>query len=183
MQDTRISIEQGDITAHSADAIVNAANATLLGGGGVDGAIHRVGGPEILAACKKIRSEKGKCNPGQAVITTAGRLAAKYVVHTVGPIWHGGDRDEDSILASCYKNSLALAIQNNVKAIAFPSISTGAYGFPVERAATVAMGAVAECIADDPGHIERITWVLFDTDTYEAYASAIAKALDGLEPA
>ncbi|MBW2278337.1 MAG: macro domain-containing protein, partial [Deltaproteobacteria bacterium] len=128
---TAITLEQGDITGHTADAIVNAANSGLMGGGGVDGAIHRVGGPAILEACKQIRAEHGRLPAGRAVITTGGNLPARFVIHTVGPIWSGGEKDEPRTLASCYRESLDLAAVNGLRSIAFPSISTGAYGYPV----------------------------------------------------
>ena len=133
--DERIQLIRGDITGLKVDAIVNAANHELLGGGGVDGAIHRAGGPEILEACKKIREKQDGCPTGEAVLTTAGRLAAKYVIHTVGPIWHGGQNQEASLLAACYRNSLRLAVENAVQTIAFPNISTGVYRFPKDLAA------------------------------------------------
>ncbi|HHY47951.1 MAG TPA: O-acetyl-ADP-ribose deacetylase, partial [Firmicutes bacterium] len=132
---TRVRLIQGDITQQETDAIVNAANSGLLGGGGVDGAIHRAGGPEILEQCKRIRAEKGLCPTGEAVITTGGRLKARFVIHAVGPIWQGGNHDEDRLLASAYQNSLKLAVQHGIKSISFPSISTGAYRFPIDRAA------------------------------------------------
>src|SRR5262249_12874794 len=124
---TAISLRQGDITLTRADAIVNAANSSLMGGGGVDGAIHRAGGPEILEDCKKIVARQGGCKTGEAVITTAGRLPAKYVIHTVGPVWNGGNKDERKLLANCYSNSLNLALEYGLKTIAFPNISTGIY--------------------------------------------------------
>lgn len=161
---------QGDITTFAADAIVNAANSSLLGGGGVDGAIHRVGGPAILEECRLL----GGCETGQAKATTAGRLPARYVIHTVGPVWRGGDNDEDELLASCHRTSLELAASLECASVAFPAISTGIYGFPVERAAPIALTASADAIADLP-EIEHVTFVLFDTHTYDEFAAALAE--------
>ena len=144
---TLVRLVRGDITQQETDAIVNAANSSLMGGGGVDGAIHRAGGPEILEQCKKIRDERGPCPTGEAVITTAGRMKARYVIHTVGPIWYGGERGEDDLLASAYRNSLRLACEHGLRTISFPSISTGAYRFPVERAARVALRTVKEFLS------------------------------------
>ncbi len=135
-----IRVVQGDITALKVDAIVNAANSTLLGGGGVDGAIHRAAGPELKAHCEKL----GGCPTGQAKITPGFKLPAKYVIHTVGPVWNGGKSDESTLLANCYRNSLELALKNGVKTIAFPSISTGAYGYPKEEAAKIAVSVMRE---------------------------------------
>jgi O-acetyl-ADP-ribose deacetylase len=160
---SRISLVQGDITKFAVDAIVNAANSSLLGGGGVDGAIHRAGGPEILAECRRL----GGCETGEAKATTAGRLPARYVIHTVGPVWRGGDNDEDELLASCHRNSLELAASLGCTTIAFPAISTGAYGFPVDRAARIALQTTADAISD----LERVTFVLFGRDAYDAFAS------------
>jgi O-acetyl-ADP-ribose deacetylase len=160
---SRISLVQGDITKFAVDAIVNAANSSLLGGGGVDGAIHRAGGPEILAECRRL----GGCETGEAKATTAGRLPARYVIHTVGPVWRGGDNDEDELLASCHRNSLELAASLGCTTIAFPAISTGEYGFPVDRAARIALQTTADAISD----LERVTFVLFGRDAYDAFAS------------
>jgi len=165
----RIGLEQGDITAVAADAIVNAANATLLGGGGVDGAIHDAGGPAILAECRRL----GGCEPGQAKATTAGRLSARYVIHTVGPVWRGGADREDELLAACHRNSLALAVSLGCRTLAFPAISTGAFGFPVARAARVAAAATTEAL-ERLAELERVTFVLFDRQTYDAFAAALA---------
>lgn len=162
---TRIEIIIGDITKVKADAVVNAANMTLLGGGGVDGAIHRAAGPELLEECKKL----GGCRTGEAKITKGYGLPAKYVIHTVGPIWHGGSRGEPEMLASCYNKSLSLAVQNGIKSVAFPSISTGAYGYPIEKACPVAFGAVKEFIDSHPNTLEKIIFVLFSRGDYDVY--------------
>jgi len=169
----RLSITQGDITRQSTDAIVNAANSSLMGGGGVDGAIHRAGGPAILEQCKQIVARQGRLATGKAVITTGGSLTAKYVIHTVGPIWHGGTRNEAECLASAYRESLKLAAENNLVSVAFPSISTGAYGYPVAEAARVAVKAVASFLRERVTSIKTAVFVLFDSATYEAYAAAL----------
>ena len=163
-----IEVIQGDITKIPADAIVNAANTSLLGGGGVDGAIHRAGGPDILEDCKKIRSKQGGCPVGTAVITTAGKLPAKYVIHTVGPVWNQGKSNEEVLLASAYLSSLKLAIQHEVKAIAFPNISTGIYRFPKQRAAEIAVGTVQEFLSTNWG-IKKVVFVCFDAENWEIY--------------
>ncbi|MCP4678160.1 MAG: O-acetyl-ADP-ribose deacetylase [Deltaproteobacteria bacterium] len=171
---TELSLDQGDITRHTADAIVNAANSSLLGGGGVDGAIHRAGGPAILEECKRIRADKKEgCPPGNAVITTAGKLPAEKVIHTVGPIWRGGHQGEPAILASCYTSSLSLAMEYGLKSVAFPSVSTGVYGYPVRDAARVALGVVRDFIESHPNAFDRVTWVLFDDTTFRAYEAAL----------
>ncbi len=170
-----IELVRGDITQEKTDAIVNAANSSLLGGGGVDGAIHRAGGPQILSECREIRARQGECPAGEAVITSGGRLAARYVIHTVGPVWRGGARGEPALLASCYRNSLALAGRNGVRTIAFPSISTGVYGYPAVKAAPVALGAVATYLENADGAPERVRFVLFDDDTFEAYRVALER--------
>lgn len=171
---SKIILKKGDITREEVDAIVNAANPSLMGGGGVDGAIHRAGGPAILEECKEIRKRIGSLKTGKAVITTGGRLPARYVIHTVGPIWRGGNEDEASLLRSCYKESLRLAIQNGCQSIAFPSISTGAYGYPVGLAAGEAIGAIIESLEKEGISIE-VRFVLFDDDTFEAYSKALEK--------
>lgn len=173
LDDGFVELVLGDITRQQVDAVVNAANSSLLGGGGVDGAIHRVAGPELLEACRKI----GGCPPGEARITPGFRLPARYVIHTVGPIWRGGEHDEDGILASCYRNSLALAGKNNLRSIAFPSISTGVYGFPVGRAAKIAVGVLRDAPAQWPT-LETIRLVCIGQDTYAAYARVIEEQLD-----
>lgn len=169
---TTISIVRGDITRQSVDAIVNAANSSLMGGGGVDGAIHRAGGREILEECKKIVAMQGKCPAGQAVITGGGKLAAKFVIHAVGPIWRGGKSDEESKLASAYRECLNLAAQYEVKTVAFPSISTGAYGFPTDKASRIAMKTAREFCAGN-NCLEEIRFVLFDDRTYEFFKRAL----------
>lgn len=165
----RLIIIEGDITTVEVDAIVNAANKTLLGGGGVDGAIHKTAGPKLREECKKL----GVCETGEAKITKGYNLPAKYVIHTVGPVWKGGDDGEDNLLALCYRNSLKLAVDNNIKVIAFPSISTGAYGFPVNRAARIAVNEINNFLeADEDNNISKVFIVCFDDDTYESYENA-----------
>jgi len=159
-----IKIIKGDITKVKVDAIVNATNKTLLGGGGVDGAIHRAAGPELLEECKKL----GGCETGEAKITRGYNLPAKYVIHTVGPIWQGGEYNEEENLASCYKNSLKLAVENNIKSIAFPSISTGAYGFPIEKAAPIALREVKNFLEKNRA-IEQVIFVLFSETDFQIY--------------
>jgi O-acetyl-ADP-ribose deacetylase (regulator of RNase III) len=168
----KLSITQGDITRQTTDAIVNAANSGLMGGGGVDGAIHRAGGPAILEECKKIVSRQGRLPTGQAVITTAGNMKARYVIHTVGPIWQGGDQGESGLLASAYRESLKLAAENNLTSISFPSISTGAYGYPVDKAARIAIKEVISFLKQTTS-IKEVVFVLFDARTLEAYADAL----------
>ena len=165
---TKITLLQGDITKIKADAIVNAANTSLLGGGGVDGAIHRAGGPAILEACQQIRAKQGGCDVGKAVITTAGLLPAKYVIHTVGPVWNGGNKGEPELLANCYRNSLQLAVDHAVKSIAFPNISTGIYRFPKPEAAAIAIKEVRQFVTND-NSLEEIFFVCFDDENYELY--------------
>jgi O-acetyl-ADP-ribose deacetylase (regulator of RNase III) len=173
IDDGYIEVVQGDITRQHVDAIVNAANSSLLGGGGVDGAIHRVAGPELLESCRRI----GGCPPGEARITPGFQLPAQFVIHTVGPIWRGGGHGEDETLARCYRNSMALAAQHHVRSIAFPSISTGAYGFPVERAARIAVRELRDAVDRYP-EIETVRVVCFGRDTYTAYEHAINDLLD-----
>ncbi len=158
-----IRLIQGDITRLPAEAIVNAANSSLRGGGGVDGAIHRAGGPQILTECIKWTEEHGPLPPGEAMYTTAGKLPAKYVIHTVGPVWRGGKKGEDQILANAYKNSLRLAEELGVRQIAFPNISTGIYGFPKERAADIAIRAVTEYLQKG-SRIKEVFFVCFDKE-------------------
>jgi O-acetyl-ADP-ribose deacetylase (regulator of RNase III) len=164
----RIELVLGDITEQKADAIVNAANTSLLGGGGVDGAIHRAAGPRLLDECRSL----GGCPTGQAKLTKGYRLRAKYVIHAVGPIWRGGGNHEDELLRDCYVNSLNLAEQNGVRTIAFPSISTGAYGFPIERAAKLAVSTVRE-YAERGKKLQRVTFVCFSQFDYDVYKQAL----------
>ena len=158
-----IEIIQGDITKLDADAIVNAANTTLLGGGGVDGAIHRAAGPELLAECRSL----GGCRPGEAKITRGYRLPARFVIHTVGPVWSGGKHHEPEILANCYRSSLQLAVENGIKTIAFPAISCGAYGYPVSNAAQIAVKTTRDFLATL--EIDKVIFVLWGEDIYDAY--------------
>ncbi len=171
----KLSIIQGDITRQATDAIVNAANSGLMGGGGVDGAIHRAGGPAILEECKQVVSRQGRLPTGKAVITTGGNLKAKFVIHTVGPVWHGGSKGEPELLASAYRESLKVATENNLSSISFPSISTGAYGYPVAEAAKVAMNTVASFLKEGVTSIKEIVFVLFDSTTFQAYLSALGE--------
>jgi O-acetyl-ADP-ribose deacetylase (regulator of RNase III) len=164
---SRLSIVQGDITTQAVDAIVNAANNSLLGGGGVDGAIHHAAGPNLLEECRTL----GGCETGGAKITKGYNLPAKFVIHTVGPIWQGGNHHEDKLLASCYRNSFALARKNHIRTIAFPSISTGIYRFPVERASHLALQEITKELETNM-NLERVIIVCFNQETYEAYRTA-----------
>ena len=161
---SEIEIIQGDITNLDVDAIVNAANTSLLGGGGVDGAIHRTAGPKLLAECRTI----GGCRPGEAKITRGYDLPARFVIHTVGPIWRGGKHNEPETLANCYRHSLQLAVENGIKTIAFPAISCGAYGYPISEASQVALKTVGDFLVTDD-RIDKVTFVLWDEDIYDAY--------------
>ena len=163
-----------DITKETTEAIVNAANSSLLGGGGVDGAIHRAGGPSILVECKSIVAKIGRLPAGRAVLTTGGRLPAKYVIHTVGPVYARGDRGEAQTLASCYRESISLADDHAIASVAFPSISTGAFGYPVHDAALVAVEAVAKAL-ESSTHLKQARFALFDTGTVRAYTTAAEK--------
>ena len=163
--DGRIHVVQGDITKLKVDAIVNAANTTLLGGGGVDGAIHRTAGPELVAECRTL----GGCRPGEAKITRGYRLPARFVIHTVGPVWRGGKHGEPETLANCYRNSLQVALENRIKTIAFPAISCGAYGYPVEEAAQISLQTTRAFLTTSPDQIEKVTFVLWDEGACEAY--------------
>ncbi|MFC2048317.1 O-acetyl-ADP-ribose deacetylase [Chloroflexota bacterium] len=171
----KISIIQGDITKQATDAIVNAANPSLMGGGGVDGAIHRAGGHTILEECKQIVSRQGRLSTGKAVITTGGNLKARFVIHTVGPIWHEGNKGEPDLLASAYQESLKVAAENNLNSISFPSISTGAYGYPTAEATKLALKSVASFLKKEATSIEEVVFVLFDSATYEHYLSAFSE--------
>jgi len=165
----RLTLVRGDITKQDTEAIVNAANSSLLGGGGVDGAIHRAGGPRILEECKKIRATRGECPTGESVITGGGNLKARFVIHTVGPVWHGGEQEEETLLGNAYRNSLLLAATHHLRTIAFPSISTGAYGFPVERASRTAMKAVSAFLQND-SCVEEVRFVVYSEEDYQVYA-------------
>ncbi|MDR7416753.1 MAG: O-acetyl-ADP-ribose deacetylase [Armatimonadota bacterium] len=172
---TRLELVRGDITQQAVDAIVNAANPTLMGGGGVDGAIHRAGGPVILEECRRIAETLPgrRLPPGEAVITTGGNLPARFVIHTVGPVWQGGGAGEDEILARAYRNSLQLAKERGLRTVAFPSISTGAYGFPVERAARVALRAILGFLEQTPGAFELVRMVLWSERDLRVYEEAL----------
>ena len=174
---TKLDLIKGDITRVDTDAIVNAANSSLMGGGGVDGAIHRAAGKELLEECIRIAQERrhvpgGPCPAGDAVITGAGKLPCKKVIHTVGPVWHGGGRGEAELLASCYRKSLLLAAGAGLKSIAFPNISTGVYGYPKDKAAKTAVEAVRKTLEETPG-IERIVFVCFDDENYGLYKALL----------
>jgi len=174
----RICLVQRDITEIDADAIVNAANPTLMGGGGVDGAIHREGGPKILEECKRIRAKEWSDGlpTGKAVITSGGNLKAKYVIHTVGPVWRGGDKGEPELLADAYRNSLRLGVSKGLKTVAFPSISTGAYGYPVEKASRIAVVTVKEFLERED-KLDRVMFVLFTRHDLEIYKDAAGETL------
>ena len=163
------NIIRGDITKQKVDAVVNAANSSLMGGGGVDGAIHRAGGPAILEACRKIVAKQGSCPTGEAVITTGGNLPAKFVIHTVGPVWGGGKKNEPIKLANCYKNSLCVAVENGLQSIAFPNISTGIYGYPKKEAAEIAIKTVDEFLQQNDSI--KVYFVCFDDENFELYKS------------
>ena len=168
----RIEIIKGDITKQTTDAIVNAANSSLMGGGGVDGAIHRAGGPAILDECRKIIARQGNCKTGQAVITTAGRLPAKFVIHTVGPVWNGGKNNEKEKLSDCYKNSLLLAVEYKIETIAFPNISTGIYGYPKDEAAKIAVQTVNDFLKLNQA-LQKIYFVCFDEENFLLYKKLV----------
>jgi O-acetyl-ADP-ribose deacetylase (regulator of RNase III) len=167
----RMVVQEGDITKQQVDAIVNAANSSLLGGGGVDGAIHRAAGPQLLEETRTLNG----CPTGEAKITRGYNLPAQWVIHTVGPVWQGGGQGEDELLASCYRNSLALAVQHNIRTIAFPSISTGVYGFPIERAAPIAIAETSAFLAEHPT-IEQVRFVCFGRRDYDVYTNAMQEA-------
>jgi O-acetyl-ADP-ribose deacetylase (regulator of RNase III) len=168
----KIELLEGDITDQDTDAIVNAANRSLLGGGGVDGAIHRVAGPQLLAECRPL----GGCETGDAKITKGYKLKAKHVIHTVGPVYHSAGKKAPDLLASCYRRSLEVASQNNLKSVSFPSISTGAYGYPIEEAAPIALKTVADYLKAHP-EIQLVRFVLFGSDAYQAYGKALKELM------
>ena len=170
----RLVLEKGDLVAYRADAIVNAANSSLLGGGGVDGAIHRAAGPQLVEACRAL----GGCAPGDAKITPGFGLLARHVIHTVGPIWQGGQRGEPETLASCYRRSLTLAVEYGLRTIAFPAISCGIYGYPIDDAAAIAVRQVHTFLENDD-RLQKVTLVCFSTDTFDAYRRAIARIGEG----
>ncbi len=172
---TRVELVRGDLTRETTDAIVNAANSSLMGGGGVDGAIHRGGGPAILEECRRIRAARGPLPAGEAVITGAGRLPSRHVIHTVGPVWQGGQAGEADVLARCYRSTLALAAERGLESVAFPSISTGAYGYPVDAAAAVAVAAVKDALSA-PTSLGLVKWVLFSDQDLEVYRRALERA-------
>ena len=174
---TKLTLIQGDITKQTTDAIVNAANSSLMGGGGVDGAIHRAGGSTILEECRRIVSAQGRLPPGKAVITTGGNLPAKYVIHTVGPYWQGGTGNEAIVLASCYKESLKIAEVKKLSSISFPSVSTGAFRYPVDQAAKVALGTVMSFLKEEARSLKEVRFVLFDTRTYKAYQISLQEII------
>ena len=169
----RIEVIKGDITKLSVDAIVNAANSSLMGGGGVDGAIHRAGGKKILEECREIVNRQGGCKTGQAVITSGGNLPAKFVIHTVGPVWHGGKNDEEKLLADCYNNSLKLAVDHQCKTIAFPNISTGIYDFPKDKASAISVNTVINFLKNND-QIEKVIFVCFDDENYSLMSNNLS---------
>jgi O-acetyl-ADP-ribose deacetylase (regulator of RNase III) len=169
----KLVLVRGDITEQAVDAVVNAANSSLLGGGGVDGAIHRKGGPSILDECRDIRNRQGKLPTGEAVTTTAGDLPATKVIHTVGPVWNGGENGEPEKLASAYRSSLVEAVEHGLETVAFPSISTGAYGYPTDKAAEVALRTIREFLEEHPGVLREVRMVLFSQDDLRVYEAAL----------
>ncbi len=171
---TTVELIQGDITEEKVDAIVNAANEKLIGGGGVDGAIRRAGGDAVTKECDIIRAQQGGCPTGKAVITTGGNLPAQYIIHTVGPVWKGGEAGEPELLASCYKESIALAVKNALYSVAFPSISTGVYGYPTEKAAKIALQTIRELAENTERMPTLVQFVLFDDATFECYTDVLS---------
>ncbi|NBC09250.1 MAG: O-acetyl-ADP-ribose deacetylase [Bacteroidetes bacterium] len=170
----QIHLQKGDITKVATDAIVNAANSRLAGGGGVDGAIHRAGGPAIMAECDAIRERQGGCPTGEAVVTTAGELPAKHVIHTVGPVWKGGASGEEELLRNCYLNSLQLADEHKLQTVAFPNISTGVYGYPKDKAAMVAVAAMRHYQEEHPNSsVQEVVFVCFDQENYALYEALL----------
>ena len=170
--DSRIKLIKGDIAKMQIDAIVNAANSSLLGGGGVDGAIHRAGGKAILDECIAIRNRQGGCNTGEAVITAAGNLPSRYVIHTVGPVWNGDKSEKEQLLANAYRNSLTLAVENSIETIAFPNISTGVYHFPKDKAAQIAISTVDDFLKTNTS-VKEVVFVCFDDENYNLYQSIL----------
>ncbi len=173
---TEILLQKGDITKLQSDAIVNAANSSLMGGGGVDGAIHKAGGPAILAECMEIRKKQGGCETGEAVITNAGNLPCKKVIHTVGPVFQDGKQNEEALLANCYTNSLKLAVENGLRSVAFPNISTGVYRFPKPQAAQIAVSTVQNFVAANPEAFTEIIFICYDEENYSLYKRLLQKA-------
>ncbi len=173
-RNTTIELIQGDITKEKVDAIVNAANEKLIGGGGVDGAIRNAGGDAVTQACDAIRAQQGGCPTGKAAMTTGGNLPAQYIIHTVGPVWNGGDAGEPDLLASCYKESMALAAKNGLQSIAFPSISTGVYGYPTEKAAIIALKTIWDLAENADRMPTLVKFVLFDDATFGCYTDALS---------
>ena len=171
----KLTLKLGDITEQPTDAIVNAANSSLMGGGGVDGATHRAGGSAILEECKKIVARQGRLPTGKAVMTGGGNLKARFVIHTVGPVWHGGNQGERELLASAYRESLKLAAQNSLKNVSFPSISTGAYGYPLSEAAEVALQTVAAFLKEQTDPIKEVIFVLFSPEAFAIYSTALRR--------
>jgi O-acetyl-ADP-ribose deacetylase (regulator of RNase III) len=169
---TKLVLKKGDITLEATDAIVNAANSSLMGGGGVDGAIHRAGGPGIVDECRKIRTEQGELPTGEAVITRGGNLKARYVIHTVGPVWHGGTHNEDNLLSNAYRNSLALAAEHKITSVAFPAISTGIYGFPPERASRIAFTTVCDFVRKHH-EVTEVRFIVFSVNDYQLYRTLL----------